>query len=153
MSIFYILSSQIPLLVKDMSYCPKCGSKIDEEMSFCPKCGAPLKTATVTPAPPSTTAPSYRRDEKTEEKSEKHEKREKNEKNEKNEKSGRERGFMGPLIGGLILLFIGSALYLRATTSYPVEILWALFFVLVGVVIIIGGVYGVIVAGRRHPKT
>jgi uncharacterized membrane protein YvbJ len=131
-----------------MSYCPKCGNKIDEEMSFCPKCGAPLKTPTATAATPSTPVPSYRREEKTEEKSEKHEKREKHEKNEK-----REYGFMGPLIGGLILLFIGSALYLRATTSYPVEILWALFFVLVGVVIIIGGVYGVIVAGRRHPKT
>jgi hypothetical protein len=134
-----------------MSYCPKCGSKIDEEMSFCPKCGASLKTAVASAATPSTTAPSYRRDEKTEEKSEKHEKREKNEKHEKHEKH--EYGFMGPLIGGLILLFIGSALYLRATTSYPVEVLWALFFVLVGLLIIIGGVYGVIIAGRRHPRT
>ena len=139
------------MLVNRMSYCPKCGSKIDEEMSFCPKCGAPLKTATATAAAPSTTALSYRRNEKTEEKSEKHEKREKHEKNEKHEKH--EYGFMGPLIGGLILLFIGSALYLRATTSYPVEVLWALFFVLVGLLIIIAGVYGVIIAGRRHPKT
>lgn len=138
--------------VNSMSYCPKCGSKIDEEMSFCPKCGAPLKAAAVAapaaPTVPPTSAPSYRRDEKSDEKSEKQEKQEKNEKHEK-----REYGFMGPLIGGLIILFIGSALYLRATTSYPVEVLWALFFVLVGLVIIVGGIYGVIVAGRRHPRT
>ncbi len=134
--------------VNRMSYCPKCGSKIDEEMSFCPKCGAPLKTATVATETPSASFPSYRRDEKTEEKHEKHEKQEKHEKKEK-----REYGFMGPLIGGLILLFIGSALYLRATTSYPVEVLWALFFILVGLLIVIGGIYGVVVGGRRHPRT
>ena len=23
-----------------MSYCPKCGNKIDESMAFCPRCGA-----------------------------------------------------------------------------------------------------------------
>jgi cation transport ATPase len=129
-----------------MSYCPKCGSKVEGEMSFCPKCGAPLNVenvATVTPE----TRPAYRRDEKTEEKSEKHEKREKSEKHEKHE-----YGFMGPLIGGVILLFIGAALYLRVT-GYDVAILWALFFVLIGVLIIVGGIYGVIMAGRRHPRT
>ncbi|MGA2308931.1 MAG: zinc-ribbon domain-containing protein [Candidatus Bathyarchaeia archaeon] len=132
-----------------MSYCPKCGSKVEGEMSFCPKCGAPLNVenvATVTPE----TRPAYRRDEKTEEKSEKHEKREKSEKHEKHEKH--EYGFMGPLIGGVILLFIGAALYLRVT-GYDVAILWALFFVLIGVLIIVGGIYGAIMAGRRHPRT
>ena len=129
-----------------MSYCPKCGSKVEEQMSFCPKCGAPLnveKVATVTPE----SKPAYRRDEKTEEKSEKHEKREKSEKHEK-----REYGFVGPLIGGVILLFIGASLYLTATGT-NVLILWALFFVLIGVLIIVGGIYGVIMAGRRHPRT
>jgi uncharacterized membrane protein YvbJ len=127
-----------------VSYCPKCGTKTDEEMSFCPECGAPLKTGTVTTAPPSTGPAPYRRYEKTEEKSEKHEKHEKYEK--------REYGFMGPLVGGLILLFIGLALYLTAT-GYSPSVLWALFFVLVGLLIIAGGIYGVIVASRRHPKT
>jgi hypothetical protein len=129
-----------------MSYCPKCGSKVEGEMSFCPKCGAPLnveKVATVT----AETTPAYRRDEKTEEKSEKHEKGEKSEKHEKHE-----YGFIGPLIGGVILLFIGAALYLRVT-GYDPAILWALFFVLIGVLIIVGGIYGVITAGRRHPRT
>jgi uncharacterized membrane protein YvbJ len=130
-----------------MSYCPKCGTKTDEEMSFCPKCGASLKAETVATAPPPTKPTPYRRDEKTEEKSEKHEKHEKREKYEK-----REYGFMGPLVGGLILLFIGLALYLE-TTGYSPDVLWALFFVLIGVLIIAGGVYGVIISGRRHPKT
>ena len=26
-----------------MSYCPKCGNKVDETMVFCPQCGASLK--------------------------------------------------------------------------------------------------------------
>ena len=130
-----------------MSYCPKCGSKVEEGMTFCPKCGASLGVERVASVPPAT-GPAYRRDEKTQEKSEKHEKDEKGEKHEKYE-----YGFMGPLIGGVILLFIGAALYLSATPGYDVRILWALFLVLIGVLIIVGGIYGVIIAGRRHPKT
>ena len=131
-----------------MSYCPKCGSKIEEEMSFCPKCGAPLNVEKVARATPEA-RPTYGRtvDEKTEEKSEKHEKHEKGEKYEK-----REYGFIGPLIGGVILLFIGAALYLSAI-HYNVALLWALFFVLIGVLIIVGSIYGIIMAGRRHPRT
>lgn len=134
-----------------MSYCPKCGNKIEEEMSFCPRCGASLrmeKATTVTAeAPP---AP-YRREEKTEEKSEKHEKREKQEKHEKREKG--EHGFIGPLVGGVILLFIGMGFYLRATNYAHPSVLWALFFVMIGLLVIAGGIYGVIMAGRRHPRT
>jgi cation transport ATPase len=133
--------------VKPTSYCPKCGSKVEEEMSFCPKCGAPLHVEKVASATPETIPTYYSRDEKTEEKSEKHEKHEKGEKHEKHEYS-----FMGSLIGGMILLFIGAALYLSAT-GYHVAVLWALFFVLIGVLIIVGGIYGVIVAARRHPRT
>jgi uncharacterized Zn finger protein (UPF0148 family) len=129
-----------------MSYCPKCGSKVEEGMSFCPKCGAPLNVEKVASAPPET-RPTYPQDEKTEEKSEKHEKHEKSEKHEKHE-----YGFIGPLIGGVILLFIGAALYLSAI-HYNAALLWALFFVLVGVLIIVASIYGVIMAGRRHPRT
>jgi|SRR5271157_110480 len=127
-----------------MSYCPKCGNKIDEEMTFCPKCGASLKTqqpSTGAWTPPTT----YERHEKTEEKSEKQEKNEKHEKHE--------YGFIGPLVGGLILLFIGLGLYFRAEGYVNTDALWALFFVLVGVLIIVGGIYSVIMAGRRHPRT
>jgi hypothetical protein len=130
-----------------VSYCPKCGNKIEEGMSFCPKCGAALNVERVTAAPPQVRPAPYGWDEKTEEKSEKHEKREKGEKHEK-----REYGFIGPLIGGVILLFIGMGIYLRLT-GYNSDVVGALFFVFIGVLVIAGGIYGAVVAGRRHPRT
>jgi len=126
-----------------MSYCPKCGNKIDENMMFCPKCGAALKKT-----PPSTeTAPRtvvYRN-----EKNEKDEKHEKGEKTEKHEK--RVYGFMGPLIGGLILILIGLTAYLELVNMVERRMLGALFFVIVGVAIIIGVAYGATLARKRHP--
>jgi predicted nucleic acid-binding Zn ribbon protein len=131
-----------------VSYCPKCGNKISEEMSFCPKCGAPLKAEQAAPGPAPTT---YRGGEK----SEKHEKREKGEKGEKREK--REYAFLGPLIGGLILVFIGLTFYVKTSGIVADEnlmsILWALFFVIIGVVVVVAAVYGVVMASRRHPRT
>ena len=138
-----------------MPYCPKCGAQVDETASFCPRCGAPLKveyvsppTVTETPPPAVTEAPppTYARSEKTEEKAEKHEKREKNEKYEK-----REHGFIGPLIGGVILLFIGAAIY-AGVMGWNSNLLWALFFVLIGALVIVAGIYGVVIAARRHPR-
>jgi uncharacterized membrane protein YvbJ len=124
-----------------MSYCPKCGNKITEDMVFCPKCGAPLTVEQATPQP--ARPPTYRHEK--EEKSEKgQEKREKHEK--------REYAFIGPLIGGLILLFIGLSAYL-SVTGYDPRVLWALFFVAVGVLIIVGAIYGATMASRRHPRT
>jgi uncharacterized membrane protein YvbJ len=129
--------------VNEMSYCPKCGSKVDEEMTFCPKCGAPLKAEkAVAEAKPV----AYRRDEKAE-------KTEKDEKGEKHEK--REYAFIGPLVGGLILLFVGLTFYLGLTVHDEnlMRIAWAFFFVIIGIIIIVAAVYGVIMAGRRHPRT
>jgi len=114
-----------------MPYCPKCGTEVSEEMAFCPKCGAPLK------GPPAGYRP---------EKAEKSEKEEKREKTEKYEK--REFGVIGPLIGGLILIFLGLMFYLELTGFARREILWAFFFVIIGIIIIIGAVY----AARRHPR-
>jgi uncharacterized membrane protein YvbJ len=122
-----------------MSYCPKCGSKIEEEMSFCPKCGAPLKVQQASVEARTT----YRREEKAE-------KGEKNEKTEKREK--REYGFLAPLIGGLVLIFIGVASYLEITRAYDSRVIWALFFVLIGVLIIVAAIYGYSMAARRHPR-
>jgi uncharacterized membrane protein YvbJ len=130
--------------VKDLSYCPKCGSKIDEETSFCPKCGAALKAEAV--AEPRTIR---RRNEKSE-KDEKNEKDGRNEKSEKHEKHG--YSFLGPLIGGLVLIFIGLTSYLQITQAIDTKMMWAFFFVIVGVIIIIGGIFGVVMAGRRHPR-
>ena len=128
-----------------MAYCPKCGNKIEEEMSFCPKCGASLKEGQV-PQPRTTT---YRRDEKAE----KHEKQEKGERNEKAEKhEKREYSFIGPLIGGLILIFLGMTSYLEITGFARREMLWAFFFVMVGVVVIVAAIFGAMMAGRRHPR-
>jgi hypothetical protein len=124
-----------------MSYCPKCGAKVTEEMSFCPKCGAPIKVEQAAPA--ETRPREYRRGEKAE-KGEKHEKGEKGEK--------REFGFLGPLIGGLILIFLGITFYLEITGIYERRMVWAFFFLLVGVIVIIAAVYGAFVLTRRHPK-
>lgn len=123
-----------------MSYCPKCGSKIEDEMSFCPKCGAPLKVQQATAEARTT----YRKEEKAE-------KGEKNEKGEKREKH--EYGFLGPLIGGLVLIFIGAFSYLEIATTVDSRVIWAIFFVLVGVIIIVGAIYGYAMAARRHPRT
>ena len=87
-----------------MSYCPKCGNKVDETMVFCPHCGASLKG---TPTSQPTPTQLYPRNEKSE-KNEKHEKqtnRDRPEKAETQEKG--ERGFIGYLIGGLILITFG----------------------------------------------
>lgn len=126
-----------------MSYCPKCGSPVTEEMSFCPKCGAPVKIEkTVQAAPAETRTREYRRGEKSE-KGEKHEK-------EKGEKHG--FGFLAPLIGGLILIFIGLTSYLEITGIYDRRVIWAFFFLLVGVIIIVAAIYGAFVLTKRHPK-
>jgi uncharacterized membrane protein YvbJ len=127
-----------------MAYCPKCGNEVRDDMVFCPKCGAPLKvqqtsTATVRSA-------RYRN-----EKAEKDEKQEKTEKTEKHEKG--EHAFIGPLIGGLILVFIGLSFYLETTGLVSRPVTGALFLVIVGVLIMFGAIYGARLASRRHPRT
>lgn len=130
-----------------MPYCSKCGAEVSEEMAFCSKCGTPLKVARA-PAP-------YRAEkgEKTE-KREKEEKREKTEKMEKTEKyESREVGFMGPLIGGLILICLGSLFYLTVAGLLRFQNIWPLFLIVAGILIIVGIVYGMIMATRRQPRT
>lgn len=139
-----------------VSYCPKCGAKVKEEMNFCPKCGTVLKAAEQPQpqpqpaAPPVAPAP-YR--------VEKEERREKEEKGEKQEKEERERryekgepSFVGPLVGGFVLIFLGFIFYLVVTGGLRAELFGALFFVLIGIVVIIGAVYAAVMAGRRHPR-
>ena len=133
-----------------MVYCPKCGTKVSEEMSFCPKCGTALKVERPpTPAAP----PAPYRGEKAEkrEKEEKEERREKREKEEKHEK--REYGPIGPFIGGLILILLGLMFYLALTTPAIGNVAWAIFLVVIGIIIIVGAVYAAMIAARRHPQT
>jgi len=129
-----------------MSYCPKCGNKVDETMAFCSRCGAALKTAQAGPPAP---VPSYRRNEK----SEKNEKREKNEHPEKGEKSEKgEQGFIGFLIGGLILITLGAFALLGLTNPGAwSNVNGALMLVIIGIIIIVGAVYVAMTARRRSP--
>ncbi len=123
-----------------MPYCPKCGTEVREEMAFCPKCGAPIKVE----QPP---APAPQRAEKAE----KHEKGEKREKAEKYEK--REFGVIGPLIGGLILIFFGLTFYIQVTGLLQREVAWALFLIIIGITIIVGFLYAATTAAKRQPRT
>ncbi len=142
-----------------MSYCPKCGSKVREEMNFCPKCGASIKAAPpqpTAPAQPSVTAPPAPQRAEKEEKREKGEKREKEEKQEKEEREERyekrEYSFIGPLVGGIILAFAGFIFYLVVTGSLSWQAVGALFFILIGIIIIAGVIYAATMAARKHPK-
>jgi uncharacterized membrane protein YvbJ len=129
-----------------MSYCPKCGNKVEENMAFCPRCGAPLKMEA-----PVQAAPAPRRGEKAE-KGEKQEKREKQEpeKGEKHEKG--EYGFVGWLIGGLILILIGFFALLQFAGYFTSGVSWALVLLIIGVVIIIAAVYFTSMARKRYPN-
>ena len=51
------------------------------------------------------------------------------------------------------MIFLGIAVYLVLVGGAGAEALWASFLVVVGLIIIIGAIYGVLVAERRHPKT
>ena len=129
-----------------MSYCPKCGNKVDETMTFCPKCGASLKmeqTATARPAPP----PAYARNEKNE-KGEKHEKNEP-EKGEKHEKG--EFGYVGWLIGGIIVIVIGLFGFAEATGLITGRVQSALVLLAIGIAVILIAVWLSTRARRRNP--
>jgi cation transport ATPase len=123
-------------------------------MAFCPQCGAALKVEQ--PPTEGVSAPAPYSAEKTEkhekrEKEEKGEKREKEEKAEKHEK--REFGVIGPLIGGLILIFVGFLFYLQVTGFLVGQVASALFLIIVGILIIVGALYAAMMAARRNPST
>jgi uncharacterized membrane protein YvbJ len=130
-----------------MPFCAQCGAEVHEEMVFCPKCGAPL-TAKM---PGVAATPAHHRGEKDEknEKTEKAEKREKEEKWEQPEKhEKRETAAIGPLIGGLFLIFLGLMFYLQVLGHRVWESAWAFFLIVVGVIIIAG----VLWAKRSFPR-
>ena len=130
--------------VRLMVYCPKCGNQVEENMTFCPRCGAPLKAEAPVRA--------LRRDEKAEkhEKGEKQEKQE-SEKGEKHEKG--EYGFIGWFIGGLILLVIGAMAFLNINYHFVNTAMgWALFLLIIGVIIIIVAIYIATRARKRSPS-
>jgi uncharacterized membrane protein YvbJ len=116
-----------------MSYCPKCGNKVDETMVFCPHCGTSLKATPLGQPIPTPAQPYRRRDEKA----------------EKNEK-----GFIGYLIGGLILITLGlfSVLQLSGYFTMNSGQSWAVMLLIIGVIIIIGAIYVAMSARKRSPQ-
>ena len=124
-----------------MPYCPKCGAEVSEEMDFCPQCGTSLKL------PP---ARVRREKAEKEEKREKQEKEEKAEKAEKYEK--REFGYVGPLVGGVILIFLGVMFYLAAIGRIRVRDWGPVFLIMVGIIILVFGLYATLVAAKRSPR-
>ncbi len=115
-----------------MSYCPKCGNKVDETMVFCPHCGTALKgTATPNQVPP--TRPYHY------EKNERSETREHPEKGEKQEKN--EHGFIGFLMGGLILMTVGVFALLDLTNPLNSSQDLAAMLLVIGVIIIVGAIF------------
>lgn len=137
-----------------MPYCEKCGTETTTEMAFCPKCGAPIKIEQ--PSDWRTQLRESRREWRERRRELRSQRRgyEKNEKEEGWEKTEKhEYIFLGPLIGGLVIVFLGVLLYLLVAGRFGIEILVALFFVFVGAIILAGAAYGVIIAGRRHPRS
>lgn len=149
--------------VKVMPFCPKCSNEVNEEMDFCPKCGASLKGE-----PPwdlekwgkefgermakrgREIGERMSEGAKGAEMDEKYEKDGQYEKAEVQEK--REFAFIGPLIGGLILIFLGLMFYLQVTGSLNIELVGASFFIVIGGIIIAAGIFAVTMARRRHPQ-
>ncbi len=119
-------------------YCRYCGAPLTEGAKFCPNCGRPVGPTTSAYATAPTLPPRERR-----EKEEKGEKQEKEEKGEKQEK-GREGSVVGPVFGGLILIWLGLSFYLG--TSYGIQNWWSVFMTGLGTILIL---WGTILSARR----
>ena len=136
-----------------MPHCPKCGSVVDEKMVFCPKCGAPLRTEQ--PADLRDQWRTKRREWREQRREQRRQRRhaEKSEKDEKREKTEKhEYVFLGPLIGGLVLIIIGTFLYFLIVGGSGGEFLGALFLVFVGLIVIVAALYSILVRERRRPR-
>ena len=130
-----------------MPYCHKCGSEIKETDTFCPQCGTNLKATTVQPPPP----PKPYKNEK-QEKNEKNEKDEKYEKMEKSEQHEKQQfGVIGPLVGGIIMIFVGAMLYLAVTGALEFRSVFPFALIVVGAIVIVGVVVGAFTARQRNP--
>lgn len=121
-----------------MSYCPKCGNKVDEAMVFCPHCGTSLKDAPIPSQVPSA-QPSSKEKNQNPEKIEKHEKS--------------EYGFLGYLIGGLVLITIASFALLDLTHPSNSSQDLAAMLLTIGVIIIVAGIYVALTMRKNFTAT
>jgi len=117
-----------------MSYCSKCGNKVEENMAFCSRCGAPLNSGDATSSSLRT---------------QQEEKAEKPEKNEKQEKG--EYGFVGWLIGGLILITTGLLATLQFAKIIPSGTMIPSLLLMIGSIVIVSALYFVNLARKRAP--
>lgn len=111
----------------DMPFCPKCGAEIPSDAAFCPNCGSKIAAPTIPPV-------ERRYEREKSEKGEKHEKREKEEKYEKGEKS---KDWTGPIIGGLILIWLGITFYIAQMNYISWAHWWAYFIFGLGIILIV----------------
>lgn len=121
-----------------MRYCSSCGAELSDKARFCPSCGQPVG------APVEERRPSRERRERHEkqEKQEKNEKQEKQEKDEKNEKDEKGEGdISGPLIGGAILILLGSVLVLSDLDYISSTDFGSYFLFGIGAILILAGVF------------
>jgi len=149
--------------VTGLPTCPKCGATVSEDMAFCPKCGASLKGGT--PRDFEDWGREFgermgrwgrdfgdRMSERTHTWEEgRYEKEEKGEKYEAREWTYVGM-FLGPLIGGLILIFLGVLFYLEVTGRLRAEAVGAVFFIVIGIIILASALYAAVMARRRHPS-
>ena len=103
-----------------MPYCPRCGNEVDEDADYCTKCRAPLKEGV-----------QYRRVRRRNEKGEKNEKDEKDEKGEDDK--------YGPIIGGLIITWLGTLLLLQNQNIIRGSDFGGFFLMGIGVILIFRG--------------
>jgi hypothetical protein len=118
---------------QDNRYCSSCGAQLSPGAAYCSRCGTPVSGAPTSGAPPPATPPSgrYRRDYR-------YEKYEKQEKREKQEK-GRGGNIAGPIVGGLILIWLGATFYLQEIGFIPTTTWWAYFLAGIGGILILQG--------------
>jgi len=126
-----------------MTYCLKCGSKVEDTMTFCPECGTQLKEAA--PTQSTSSEPSSKQDNPTTNveppkpltspKVKEHERA--------------EYSFIKYLVGGLILITVGISAILELTNPALAsgEYL-ALMLLVVGLILIFGAVYYAL-SGRK----
>ena len=104
-----------------MPYCPRCGNEVSEEADYCTKCRAPLKEGV-------TYRQVSRRDEK-------------DEKDEKNEKGEDDK--YGPIIGGLIITWLGLLLFLQNQHMISGSDFGGYFLMGIGVILLFRGILAI----------
>jgi hypothetical protein len=106
--------------VNPLPYCPRCGSEVKEDDEYCSNCRAPLKQGAAY-------RPVRRR-----------EKDEKTEKNEKDEKGEEDK--YGPIIGGLIVILLGTLLLLSNQNIIRGSDFGGFFLAGIGVILVFRGI-------------